>query len=443
MRKRWIFLFVVLALAIFTYFKLYRKVYDSSSVPKSADIVLAVDVKNILRSVIGEYIKHPSRWKISSSKTKEEINWKDVFELPDIICVFHVKEQDLGKWYTKLNIKKRKVFDQLIALKHFQKQEYGSLVLYTSAELGLHFLVDGDEVILSTYRCNKDELLQLHDQLLKKQIWMNPEMARSYFISDDHARIFILNDKYFSSANLVKIRIEGDKISIDGELYPKNAPVAEIPNAVDSEEDIFGMSVAAMPEAYVKMFPDSTKMKWTKTLGLPVDSVFLNSVYSWRFNLKGFAQRSDTAITYEYDENFNEVPKATIVQSTEPVMSLTAMGKGADQIMLMMRNRELIEKDGSKNRFTGFPLWPLYASTGENNFSLQTAGYKSDSLKKLHAIFDLSMCPSKVPDSLYRYIPDNIRSFFESTQTLKLSITPADKGLKLEGKIRRKEGTYF
>lgn len=443
MRKRWIFLLVILVLAVLAYFKLYRKVYDSSAVPKSADIVLAIDVKNILRSVIGEYISHPSRWKISSSKSKDEVNWRDVFELPDILCVFHVKGQDLGKWYTKLRINKRKAFERLIATKHFQKTDLGNVILYSSPELGLHFFVDGDVVILATYRSAREELMAIHSQLMLKKEWMNPEMARAYFISGDHASVFILNERYFSATNLVKIKVEGDQILIDGELHPKEYPTAEILTAMDGDEEIFGMSIAPMPEAYVKLFPDSTKAKWSKTIGLPVDSVFLNSTYSWRFNLKGFTQRSDTAITYEYDENFNEVPKATVVHSTEPVMSLTATGKATEQIMDLMRSKAMIEKDAGKDRFTGFPLWPLYASTSADNFSLQTSGYKADSIKKLNAIFDLSMYPSKVPDSLYKFIPDNIRSFSKNTQFLKMSIVPGQDGLKLKGEIRRREGTYF
>jgi hypothetical protein len=443
MRKRWIFIFAALALIVFIYFKFYRKVYDPRSVPGNADIVLSVDVKNTVRTAVGEFLSHPSRWRMPSEKTKKEISWRDVFKLPDFLCLFHIKGQDLGKWYVKVQIDKIKLFNEFIAVKHFQKQDLGNLVLYTSAELGLHFLRDGENVIISTYRCSREELTELHEQLFVKGAWMNPEMAKAYFVSGDHARLFIRNDNYFSSINLVKISVDGDRILINGELHPKAMPAGEILSSVDDKEEIFGMSVAPMPMEYVKLFPDSTKFKWSKTIGLPVDSVFLNTDYSWRFNLKGFTQRQDTAISYEYDENFNEVPKATVVYSTEPVMSLTATGKRAEQIMEMMRNREMIEQDGENYRFTGFPLWPLFAKAAGNNFSLQTSGYPADAVKPVKAIFDLSMHPSGVPDSLYKFIPDNIRPFFKTTRYLKINISTSSNGLMLEGEIRRVDGTYL
>ena len=83
-KKKWA-LVLLAGLLVFGYIKLFYKTYSETSIAKSADCIVVVDVKRIINTVIWNYITTPSQWKIGKlfSKKSDEISLKDMFVLPD------------------------------------------------------------------------------------------------------------------------------------------------------------------------------------------------------------------------------------------------------------------------------------------------------------------------------------------------------------------------
>lgn len=443
MRKRRLVILIFAILLIFGYLFLFHKSYHLESVPANADMVAVIDVKNVTRSYIKEFLLHPSRWLKISVKAQKEFNWKSVFRIPDYVCIFHLKGQGIGKWYTRLNVKSRYRFDEAIALFHFQKSNIGPFVLYSNASAGVHLLVNGDEVIVSTYSCTRYEILNTGKNLFLKKQFLSEENSK-FFVSTSHHLIFLFrNGNYFSRPGTVVADVEAGRVNIGGKLFPVEQSFAQIEIGGESENDILDINLSAIPKSYLNFFPDSVKQKWSNVIGLPVDSVFLNNFYNWRFHLSGFREHIDTAVTFEFDENFNEASKSTIIKSTEPVLTLSASGTGAENIYNILKNHFLLEPQLGKMRFTGFPLWPMYASYSEKKFILSNSKWKEGRDSVVPAIMNLTAYPSRIPDSLFRFVPDNLRPWLKNTRTISLKLLPDKNSVKIEGKLIREFGSYF
>jgi len=443
MRKRRIVILVIAIMFVFIWLFLFRKSFNENAVPANADMVAVVDVKNITRSYIKEFVLHPSRWLKVSISRKKEFSWKKVFKLPDYVCIFHEAGQGMGKWYTRLKIKNRERFDKAIEKFHFKKYETGNFVLYSSANPGVHFLVFGDEAIAATYSCKLPEVLQTGNDLFIDKKVLNKKNTEKFIQTSHHLIFLFRNGNYFQHPGTVYADVEGGEITVSGKLFPVVKSNPQIGSESDNLNNILDLNLAPLPQAYLKYFPDSLKQKWSKAIGLPVDSVFLNHKFNWSLHLSGFRERIDTAVTYNFDENFNEVPQATIVTSTVPVITLSASGEGAEQIYEMINFRNALEPENGKMRFTGFPLWPMYASSRPGEFVLGNAEGKEKQNSLTTSIMNLRANPSKIPDSLFRYIPDNLRSWLKNTQTIKLNLIPAGNAVSITGELIRENGTYF
>lgn len=441
-RKGWLFLILILVL-LFGYKLLFYKQFPKDAIPTTADIIAVVDVKNVARSYLKEFLIHPSRWFGSRGKQEKELKWRKIFDLPDYICFFHCAGQGGDKWYVRLKIKSRTDFHEAIALFHFQKMKLGESVLYSSSELGMHFYTEGGNVILASYPCTSGDIWKVGRDLFINHQFLPNAVSRSFENTTHHGILLFRNGRYFSAPGTVGIDVDGGEVIVKGKIFPvANVNAQPIP-VVENSNDVLNLSLAPVPSPYLKLFPDSLKGKWTRFLGLPVDSLFLNDKYSWAFSIHHFRQRTDTAVRFEFDENFNEVKKSTIIHTTEPVMELIASGEGAEHILSMMKIREMVENENDKMRFTGFPLWPLYVSSSANRFVLGNLETYSLDITKKDVVASLEMHPIWIPDSLFRFIPDKLRPWIQNTASISIKLVPSENSIKVEGKMRRKEGTYF
>ena len=101
-KKKWL-LVVVIILAIVAWYFLFYKTYSKTNIPKSADMVLSVDVKKNTNTLLAYYLTTPSEWDLASifrSKKKKKESWRSALEIPDYIFVFHCKDQPAASFYS-------------------------------------------------------------------------------------------------------------------------------------------------------------------------------------------------------------------------------------------------------------------------------------------------------------------------------------------------------
>lgn len=443
MRRAWWGMLMVIFICFFGYWALYFKQYQENAVPNNADIIATVDVKNVSRKIIKAFLADPSRWTGTSGKPSKSFNWRKVFKIPDYLCLFHMAGQGGGNWYTRLKIKNRQKFNEAISLFHFTKKNIESLVIYSSAEIGVRFLVKDSEVIAATFSCSPNEVIQAGDDLFSSGRYL-PAMSAKMFTNSLHDAVLLFrNGNYFKQQGTVAIDVNGGEVNVSGRLFPLMDPLSGIDIPAKGHEGILSLSLAPIPFPYLRLVPDSVVNKLTKQIGFPADSLFLNDRYNWQFNLLGFRQRWDTAINFEFDENFNEVQKSTIIKSTEPEMQITASGVGAENIFSMMQSMGLLEDEKGKRRFTGFPLWPVYANYTKGNFIIGNTTNAGLRNHQEDEIMHLVMHPSLIPDSLYRFVPDVLRPWLQKTKSIQVKLEGTGAAVKVVGEIRRTSGSYY
>ena len=77
MKFKKILFFLVLFASIAVYFLLFHKNKNLQFIPKNADIVVLVDVKNLARQYVYNLAMHPSEWFAEGEKEKKSISLKN------------------------------------------------------------------------------------------------------------------------------------------------------------------------------------------------------------------------------------------------------------------------------------------------------------------------------------------------------------------------------
>ena len=87
-KKKWLLLLLCILL-VFGYIKLFYKTYNENTIPKTADCIIAIDVKRITNTILWNIITTPSQWKLGGVFFGDkEGRWRDMITIPDYIFLF-------------------------------------------------------------------------------------------------------------------------------------------------------------------------------------------------------------------------------------------------------------------------------------------------------------------------------------------------------------------
>ena len=223
MKKRYIFLLLLLALAIFGYIKLFYSSINKTAVPSNADMVATIDVKKVARTALWNIIKQPSKWSLSirPKDTTGKVDLKDVFELPDYAQAFHISGEPMQAWYCMLQVKDTELLAKALLQYNFTKLKPNQ---YVNDSLKLGVLVNDKNIILSSNSTDSTTNLNtVADLLFVKKTFLAEEKWSKIKNANSHLSILIAANKFLKEDAIVNTNIGNDAINIDGVFTPQDA----------------------------------------------------------------------------------------------------------------------------------------------------------------------------------------------------------------------------
>lgn len=358
MKKKYIFLVIIILLSVGIYFMFFHKDKSLKYIPENADVVVLVDVKKATRQYIFSFLTHPSKWFEDSKKDKNKISISDSgLEIPDFLQIFHLNNTKISEWYTVLEIKDQARFSEFLKNRQFVndgKDQFKNSQFFIK--------IDGEKCFVGTSNLNfknigKPFSQKFRNQILNADSFMNDGLGSVSFISELRTQNFSINVK----DDEIEIKNETNSIDFESLISDLNNEIQFLNAELDSE------NIKKISSAFKENISDSIQVNHLK---MSADVTEVN----------------DTIISYGYDDNFNEVEKVSYQKIIQPEYNILLQTSNPEKIWKYFQDKKWIN---TENQFTAIPFQPNLISYSKNLISIKSTrkSVKLSDYKKQNYIF--------------------------------------------------------
>jgi hypothetical protein len=440
-KKKWALLLLG-AVLIFGYIKLFYKTYSNNVVAQSADCIIAIDVKRVTNTLIWNFITTPGQWKpgniFKSSSTKAEISWKDMIVLPDYVFGFHVKGQPANTWYSVFAIKNSGDFEKGLLRYHFTKQNNQ---VYQSEEMGLRFFRHENKILVSNNKAGNGYLEQVATELFTKSAFIAKATLKKAVDAKSHAAIYIAANKFLQQDGLITANFSGTTITAEAKFSVAQQYhfTEQVFNFSDSSLCTLGFTQPSY--AVYQLMSDSSRAKISKAINVNIDSFLRPGNQYYNLDLAGFKSRTDSAITYSYDDDFNSVEKVVVNNVLEPAYDFNIVGDSVTSIYNYFVSSNKLEQTGSGQLFTPMPFVKSYCTIKNlQQLNIRSANYvQQQPNNKNTGIFFLQLRLSKIPAELLKYLPGDVIKAMANVEYLHIKAVKQKEQVVLNGIVQKKK----
>lgn len=417
-KKKWALL-IVSGLLVFGYVKLFYKTFSKTAVAKSSDYIIALDVKRITNTLIWQWVTTPSQWKMAyiSKSDKQELSWKDMVELPDYIFAFHVKNQPVNAWYAVLQVKDDNDFVKGLQGYHFEKINTDE---YINKEAGICILKKQNKILVST--AQSSDAAAVANELFTQKLYVAKETLAKVIDAKSHLALYIGSNGFLQQDGIVTANFDKEKIEISSTLTPQSQYSFTENDFAFSDSALCTLGFTQPSPPLYALLSDTSKKNISKALSINIDSLLLPSNKYYSINMAGIQPRVDSAITYEYDDNFNKVEKVVVNNVEEPAFNFTIAGDSVTNIYNYWERTGTIDQTDTGALFTAMPFVKTYCHlANKKELNITAANYQNISTnKKTNCIFFLNMLFSKIPTFILKYLPGNLQHVIANMELLQL-----------------------
>ncbi|MBJ2174884.1 hypothetical protein JBL43_11595 [Aureibaculum sp. A20] len=370
MRKKGLYFFIVfvIVLVVLYVWRYKRAQVFENRVPANATKVINVNLRQIENHLLFDFLTNPitylkSRKKKDSIKKPRTALTKGVSVPKNIL--FYTNPTDLSNnWFSSIvAINDTEELFKFLLKEGFKKIENNGIVYFSKANFVLS--VKGEQFIIALKTSPKVDvsttiltLFSEDDYLSEDAIILKPIVNNtndiSFSLGDDELNANF-KDGFFE--------LEG---SLKSDLFLVNE------NPASDEDGVISMSGELnRNNAVFKQFLTDKKDKFNAFTHLSLDSIVNKWNGKFHMNITSIEQKTDTIVSYEYDDDFNKVeikstqdkriPSLYANLGQQSVSSLTDYFYGKNAI-------QIIEND---TVFTTIPVFKVLTTNVEDKFEIR------------------------------------------------------------------------
>lgn len=372
-------LLIIVGSMAFLYWYGFHKDFDQKSIPPNADGIIMADVKNIRNYLFFSYLKNPSEWKrkISSPELTKRFNFSNFgIETPDYVAFFHIENQPISQWFTRLKIDDEALFEKSMAKAYFGKTKLqnGMSFYYSKTEM-LFIIKHSNQILVSNIsEKHKQIAVNVAEDMFLKKLFLDAKKIEKTIGTSNEVNVWIRKNCLLEEDGIVSINLEDQEITAEGKLklnYQKKSKFTQNPNTLLS----FGFDFEMIRNQ--KIFK-SHSAKINKMIGFNLDSILIHRPTKTELVLNEIIEKKDSAITYDYDDDFNPIQKVVLNTRREPSFYFSVQSENSIKIYNYLKDQNIID---DKQVFLNFPLAKTKALVKENMFTLEANPIKNNNLK--------------------------------------------------------------
>ena len=370
---------LILAGIVFIGFKLFnRKVRVNNPIPTYAEALISLDYVNIRNTLLSNYL-FDSQGDLENPFLVEF--QKSGLKIPNYVIGFTCSDENSVGFFTSFEIENKALFqsyvDSLTEKANYRKTDSTGFI-FSSLKGKLFFFYDSNKskVVISTGINLKEKLISkvFQDVLNETNLLQTDhQLFTQIKTSSNHGLIWFGKGKRIEKESWLTINLEKNELKLEGDIFLKEAyRFKEMNDYVIARHDCqIGLDYRGCDSPFLNELMNVVdKEKFKKITNFSIDSLVEYSHNSLRFDYWGTEIKTDTSLTYEYDDNFNKVEKIAITQTRHPQFELKIDGEGDELFNYLLRD-SCIKPIDYYYVFTSFPFSEVYANP-DNGLRLTT-----------------------------------------------------------------------
>ncbi|REC45943.1 hypothetical protein [Chryseobacterium sp. 5_R23647] len=358
MKKKYIFLVIIILLSVGVYFVLFHKDKSLKYIPENADVIVLVDVKKAKRQYISSYLMHPSKWFEEKKEKKNKISITDSgLEIPDFLQIFHLNNTKISEWYTVLEINDKEKLSAFLKDRKFINDEKG---IFKNNQFFVK--INGEKCIVGTSDLNFNNIgkpfsEKFRNNVLNADSFMDDGLGSISFISELRTQNFSIDLK----DDEIEIKNEQNSTNFESLISDLYKETQFLDAELDSE------NIKKIGSVFKENLTDSASVNHLK-MGTNLTQV------------------NDTIVSYEYDDNFNEIEKISYQKIVQPDYAIVLQTSNPEKAWTYFQNKKWIN---AQNQFTAIPFQPNLISINKNRIFIKSTrkSVKLNETKKQNYIF--------------------------------------------------------
>lgn len=424
MIKRIAYTFLVLFGIVITvgFFRYNPTVIYAEKVPVSAETVVHVNLRQIEYNILLSFLKHPfSQFDSKESSTLKKEKKYSLFnqvEIPNSVF-FYSNQQEFKGFLVSNKIPVKDAFVKAARQEGFTKEKVGGTTIYSKQRIACVVKNNAVQVILKI-----DKNAKISTEFLEA-------ISEENYLSED-APVFKNFKKNKSpialstiQGDFFKVFADGGQLRVKGGLNENNMVFLSF-EALRNPHSIAVVSGKLNTKKLAKSLPESTHQKFKKLTTLSLDSIANKWNGAMEFNLSSFTEKSDTIVTYEYDDDFNKVEKKGVQKVITPNVTLALQG---EELCDYLNKKEVMKRVENDTVLTLMPLLTTYSFCEGDKLQLTSSKEQNlhelePSNKKFYLSFNVAQYQEKD-----RGTYSLINTFLNKVNTIKFSVAKNDEVL--------------
>lgn len=435
-------LLITIGSMAFLYWYGYHKVFDQKYIPKNADGIIMVDIKNTRNHFIISYLKNPSEWQWNRPKTKFEklFNPSNLgIKATDYFAFFHIENQPIEQWFATAVIENESVFEKAANKAHFNKTKHSSgMSTYYSKAVALLIIKYSTQILVANIpEKQKQVAIKTAEELFVKKQFLDTKRIEKTIDTDNEVTFWIKKNSFLEKDGILNLKLKDQEITIDGQLqlepkFKKEWQFSQNPNALLS----LGFNFEMIRELNILKKHSS---KINKLIGFDLDSILVHNPTKTELVLNRIIEKKDSAISYSYDDDFNPIKKVVVKNNREPSFYFSMQTSDSKKIYNYLKTQNVID---NHNVFVNFPLAKTKTTVLKNNFTLEANPVKNQNLKSsIPKIVNLQVHFNKLQKEDWRYVIAKNKgfSFFKSFETLTIDLDKQNNVVEFNARLTAKK----
>ena len=441
MKKRlaFIFLGILILLSVIYLLRYKRALVYEDKVPKSATEVIHVNLRQIEHHILADVIKYPLKYinfKLPKKK-KDSLLLKKTISIPRNLFFYTNEAQFNGIWISSfIKVKKQEKLWAYLIRDGFVKSNDKGVTLFHKKNV---VLAIKDKQLVVAFKENKEatisavaseifeekKFLSEASNVLKSIV--NSKSDISYAtVTDDFVEANFKNGLFEVLGTLISDVFLTVKIGD----FSKNS-LGHISTKINKEHKLFKALIA-----------EENSRKFNNFSKLSIDSIISKWSGSFAFNFKSINSKTDTIITYDYDDDFNKIEKIAVQELTVPELDFSF--DTDSNLFGYLSNKNAIQVIEGDTVFTSIPLYKLYAGTTATTLIITTqkdfSGFPIKENKiKLSAYFNIEKYMQKPLE--FSFLPTK-NSYLQLLKETSIMYT-ADNKLSVKLMLKNSERNFI
>ncbi len=373
MKKNFIRLGVIVgAILLVGYYFYNKKEKVANSIPNYADSVWVLDYVNIRNTLLNDYLFG------SGESNYEYLNIKNYgLSIPNYVVAFSCTEKAPNALFTSFEITDSTLFNSWLDSLVLNQNFIASINSWSNKNAIITCNTEKTQVVfcLGVHLSNANNLEVVNDVLTSKNLMsLDNKLFKEIYESNNHGLVWFKKGNIIDKESWLTLNIKDKELVLEGDLFLNTKhqfPEISSWNLVSEKSQASFYMNFGESNFWNKLTAKIDPESFEKTTGFSSDSLLKFQPKSWSMFLRSPSITQDSSISYEYDENFNQVEVSKITNRVSPNFSLFTNFE-TQGIYSYLVNDSIIKYVDEIPVFTSFPFAKVIAKEQKNVLELNT-----------------------------------------------------------------------